>query len=123
MQDGVWQNDMGSIWIKDRSNDLHLRICAIGHTGPSGHGGMKSTESTIRLSFWSTMSEDIQMFVRLCVQCLSSTGGGKAPRPFGTGTHVAKPNHILQFDCIEIGPSHSVDKYILIKRDDHSDYN
>lgn len=47
---------------------------------------------------------------------------GKVRRPFGPATHGTKPNDLLQIDYIEIGASHLGYKYILMMRDDHSDY-
>lgn len=46
----------------------------------------------------------------------------KVPRPFGPALHGTKPNDILQFDYIDIGRSHGGAKYILMLRNDHSDY-
>jgi len=71
---------------------------------------------------WSTMTSDVRSFVRACIHCLSTTGGGKIPRPFGPSAHGTKANDLLQFDYIELGPSTNGEKYVLMLRDDHSDY-
>lgn len=121
--DGLWKNPAGSIWIPDDSDDLQLRLCIIAHTGPSGHRGAKSTESTLRKNFfWSTMTSDVRTFVRSCIHCLSTIGGEKVPRPFGPAIHGTKANDLLQFDYVEIANTPSGMKYILMLRDDHSDY-
>lgn len=98
-------------------------MCIIAHTGPSGHRGAASTESTLRQSFfWSTLTSDVRTFVRSCIHCLSTIGGERVPRPFGSSVHGTSPNELLQFDYIEIAPSGTGDKYVLMLRDDHSDY-
>lgn len=121
--DGLWKNSAHSVWIPDACDNLHLRLCIIAHTGPSGHRGVKATESTLRQNFfWSTISPDIRTFVRSCIHCLSTTGGERVPRPFGPSVHGTAPNDLVQFDYIEIAPSRTGEKYVLMLRDDHSDY-
>lgn len=44
------------------------------------------------------------------------------PRPYGPYLHGTSPNSLVQFYCIELGPSHTGDKYVLMIRDDHSNY-
>lgn len=68
------------------------------------------------------MMEDVRTFVRACIHCLSILGGEKIPRPFGPTVHGKKPNDLLQFNYIDLGPSNSCDKYVLMLRDDNSDY-
>ena len=46
----------------------------------------------------------------------------KIPRPFGPAVHGTKPNDLLQFDYIEIAPGSNGEKYVLMLRDDHSNY-
>lgn len=46
----------------------------------------------------------------------------KVPRPFGLALHGTTPNDLLHFDYMEICKSSAGEKYILILRDDHSDY-
>lgn len=48
--------------------------------------------------------------------------GGKVPRPFGPAVHRTSANDLLQFDYIGIAKAHSGEKYVLILRDDHSNY-
>lgn len=63
------------IWISDDAPDLQMRICIIGHSGASEHRGRKAIDDGIRSRFhWSTVSEDVQAFVRACIRCLSTTG-------------------------------------------------
>jgi transposase InsO family protein len=69
------------------------------------------------------MHADIKTFVRACIHCLSTVGVGKIPSPFGPAVHGTAANDLLQFDYIELAPSNLGDKYVLMLRDDHSDYN
>jgi RNase H-like domain found in reverse transcriptase/Integrase zinc binding domain len=97
--DGLWRNPAGAIWVPETETDLQLRLCIIAHTGPSGHRGQDSTEQKLSRSyFWSALSTDIRSFVRACIHCLSTVGGGKIPRPLGPEVHGMKPNDLLQFD-------------------------
>lgn len=121
--EGLYKNPSGAVWIPDSAADLQLRLCIIAHTGPSGHRGSKTTESTLRKKFfWATMTTDVRIFVRSCIHCLSTTGGEKVPRPFGSSVHGTSANDLLQFDYIEIAPSSTGEKYVLMLRDDHSEY-
>lgn len=71
---------------------------------------------------WSTLSLDVKKFIRSCIHCLSSVGGGKIPRPFGLAVHGTAPNDLLQFDYIKITAAVTGEKYVLMLRDDHSSY-
>ena len=119
----VWHNKEGAIWAPDTASDLQLRLCIIAHTGSSGHRGASSTASVLRANyFWSTTASDVRSFVRACIHCLSTVGGGRVPRPFGPSVHGTAPNDLPQFDYIELGPSTDGCKYFLMRRDYHSDY-
>lgn len=123
LEDNLWKYPDGATWIPNDSIDMQLRLCIIAHTGPSGHRGVQPTESILRKSFfWDTISSDVRTFVHSCIHCLSTTGGGKIPRPFGPALHGTKPNDLLQFDYIEIAHGRSGEKYVLMLRDDHSNY-
>lgn len=123
LKDSLWTNSSNAVWIPDACTDLQLRLCIIAHTGPSGHRGTTSTIATLQENFfWSTLSSDVRTFVRSCIHCLSTTGGERVPRPFGPAVHGTSPNDLLQFDYIEVAPSASAEKYVLMLRDDHSDY-
>ncbi len=120
---GLWCKKSGAVWVPENAADLQLRICVIGHTSTAGHRGQKATASIIRRQcFWKSLDVDVQTFVRNCIHCLSTNGGAKVPRPFGPTCHGTKPNDLIQFDYIEMGPSRVGHKYILMIRDDFSSY-
>lgn len=121
--DGLYSTPAGAVWIPEASTDLQLRLCIIAHTGPSGHRAASTTADMLRTQFyWRTLEEDILVFVRSCIHCLSTTGGGKTPRPYGPAVHGTCPNDLLQFDYITLTPAASGELYVLMLRDDHSNY-
>ena len=120
--EGLWTNLYDAVWIPEVFSDLQLRLCVIAHTGPPGHRGQAATTQMLRKSFvWSTLKEDVASFLCFFLQCLSTTGGEKVPRPFGPALHGTECDDLLQFDYIEIGPSDSGEKYILMLQDDFSE--
>lgn len=73
--------------------------------------------------FWTTIESGVRTFVRFCIHCLSTSEGERVPHPFGPCIHGTAPSYLLQFDYIEIAPSQTGEKYVLMLRDDHLDYN
>lgn len=121
--DGLWKNPNSAIWIPDNAADMQLRLYIIAHTVPSGHRGHMATKQALpRAFFWKTITQDIRVFVRACIHCLSKVSRSRVSRPFGPAVHRTKPKDLLQFDYIELQPSQSVENYVLMFRDDHSDY-
>lgn len=101
--DGLWKTSNGAIWIPDCAENIQLRLCIIGHTGAAGHRGREATAKTLSTFYsWSTLHEDVSMFVKACIHCISTVGVEKVPRPFGPALYGTKPNDLLQFDYIEI---------------------
>lgn len=69
------------------------------------------------------MSSYIRTFGHTCIHFLSVVGGGKVPRLLGPAVYGTKPNDVLQFDYIALGPSRTGEKNFLILGDDYFDYN
>lgn len=44
------------------------------------------------------------------------------PRPFGPAVHGADPNDLVQFDYFDMGLATTGERYILMVRDNHSEY-
>lgn len=113
---------VGVVWIRDDSVNLQPRLFIIAHTGSSGHRESTTTTFVLcKLFFWTTLSTDVETFIRFCIQCLLTTGRGKVPRSFGLAVYGTSANDLLQFDSIEIAPSVTANKYVLILREEHSD--
>lgn len=120
---GLWRNPNNAVWVPDEAADLQLRLCIIAHCGPGGHRGSSATEHDLRkYYFWSTLTSNIRTFVQACIHCISTVGGQKIPRSFGPSVHGTKPNDLSQFDYVEMARSKTGEKYILMIRDDHSNY-
>ena len=121
--DALYKTETNAVWIPDEAADMQLRLCVIAHTGPAGHRGYAATTKALQDCFtWTTLKQDVKDFIRGCIHCLSTQGGGSMPRPFGPSFFGTKPNDLLQFDYIELGPRSIGAKYVLMLRDDHSGY-
>lgn len=113
----------GKIWIPENDSELQLKLLVIAHCGAGGHRGIDSTKSTVsELYFWKTISEDCKDFVKSCLHCLIAKSGLKIPRPISLTLHGTKPNEVLHFDFLFMGPGLSGLKYVLVLSDDLSSY-
>jgi Integrase core domain/Chromo (CHRromatin Organisation MOdifier) domain len=68
------------------------------------------------------MNEDMQLFLRNCIHCHSTSGPYRIPRPLMQTLHATLPNQLLHFDFLYIGPSISACTYVLILKNDHTNY-
>jgi hypothetical protein len=110
----------GKIWIP--SSDLQLRIMIIAHCSSSGHRGIDVTLKKIKDHFWwGDMDEDVENFVRSCLHCLVNLKK-IIPRPMGEQLHAAEPNQILHYDFLYINLKNKIFLYILVLKDDLSNY-
>jgi Integrase zinc binding domain len=102
---------------------LQLRILVVAHCGASGHRSQAAMLSAIQKHFsWNGLKSDVQAFYSTCLNCVSTTGGSRIPRPFGEALHASKPNMVLHFDYMFVGPGDNGNKYILLLKDDASGY-
>jgi uncharacterized protein YcbX len=68
------------------------------------------------------VSKDIKVFVGSRFHCIASAQGETTPRPRGEALHAFKPNEIIHLDYLYMGPSVDDTKYVLIAKDDYSNY-
>jgi hypothetical protein len=68
------------------------------------------------------MRSDVSIFMKRFIHCLATSGGSHIPRPLGEALHADKPNLVLYFDFLYVGKSSSGPIYILVLRNDMSDY-
>ena len=68
------------------------------------------------------MTEDVKNFCKSCLHCQSTLGGDRVPRPLGHALHADKPNELLHFDFLYIGPGTNSYECVLIIKDDASSY-
>lgn len=103
--------------------DLQLRLIIIAHTGTAGYRGCVTTTKTLSSNFsWSSLSLDVANLVRSCINCLLTTPDETVPRFFGPPRHGRTPSALLQFDYRETSNSPTGGKYILMLRNNHSEY-
>jgi transposase InsO family protein len=72
--------------------------------------------------YWKGMSKDVKVFVGSCFRCIASAPRETTPRPRGEALHATKPNEVIHFDYLYMGPSVDDAKYVLIVKDDYSNY-
>lgn len=115
--------ESGVLWIPDSNKEMQLRLLIAVHAGLGGHSGAATTLRGMRnFVRWTTMEEDIKAFVGSCIHCLSTTTGGKVPRPPAQTLHATKPNKMLHMDLLYIYPGVEGYEYVLVLKDDFSSY-
>ena len=111
------------IWIPPDASEMKLKLILIAHCGTRGHRGVEATTMILCESFiWKDMKADIQAFIDGCIHCMVSRNGAKIPRPLGSALHATRPNEVLHFDFLFMGPGKDKYKYVLILKDDFSSY-
>lgn len=120
---GLWTTAKKVIWIPDEASDTQLRLCIIAQMGHAENRGQHvPLQALAKKYFWNTLRSDVHSFVKACIHCISTLGDEKVRQPFGISAHGTQPDDLLQFDYVEISPSRTGQNYILMLRDDHSDY-
>ena len=111
----------GAVWIPKDDTSLQPRICIIGHCGRGGHRGADTTYTNIKDHFrWLNMKPDVSVFCNTCLHCAASSGNKRVPRPLGHALHADKPNELIHFDFLYMGPGTAGYSYVLIVKDDCS---
>jgi Integrase core domain/Integrase zinc binding domain len=120
---GLLDNEQGKIWIPTNAVSMQVRLCVIAQCGRGEHRGHQVTLSAIQDHYyWKGMSKDIKVFVGSCFHCIASAPGETTPRPMGEALNASKPNEVIHFDYLYIIPSVDDVKYVLIVKDDYSNY-
>ncbi|POM64769.1 Chromodomain containing hypothetical protein [Phytophthora palmivora] len=120
---GVLRLTAGQIWIPAEDGLLQLRICIVGHFGVAGHRGLDTTVTAIAKRFWwADLLADVKFFVGRCLHCVSVVGGPPVSRPLGEAMHAERPNELIHWDYLFMGESSGEDKYILVIKDDASNF-
>ena len=120
---GLHVNEQGLVWIPATAVALQLRICIVAHCGRGGHRGYSTTLQHIEDHFyWANVKGDVEAFCRSCLHCLLTLGGRRIPRPMGHALHSDRPNEVLHFDYLYMGPSATSDVYGLLLKDDASSF-
>ena len=120
---GLWSNSANQIWIPEEAANLQLRLCVVAHFGVGGHRGIKPTHDALSSRFyWQQLRQDVEFFIQRCLHCCSTTGGLPAPRPLGEALHAEKPNELLHWDFLYMGPSEQGEENVLVIKDDASKF-
>jgi Integrase zinc binding domain len=120
---GLRVNDQGKIWIPTNDVSMKVRLSVIAHCGRRGHRGHQVTLSAIQDHYyWKGMSKDVKVFMGSCFHCIDSAPRETTPRPRGDALHESKPNEVIHFKYLHMGPSANDAKYVLIVKDDYSSY-
>ncbi len=120
--DGCCYSDY-RVWIPNSANDLELKILILAHCDHSGRRAADRTLCSVSEKFvWSTMKDDCSEFFKGCIHPIAAKGGNRIPRPLSITVHTTKPNQILHFDYLYMGPGCNGYKYVLVLRDDLSSY-
>lgn len=105
-------------------NDMQLRLCMIANTCAAGGRRTKDSKAALAPKFFcDSLPREARLLCSACIHCLSTMGAERVPRSFGPSLHGTKANDLVQFDYQEMGPINMRDKYIVMIRDDHSEYS
>jgi RNase H-like domain found in reverse transcriptase/Integrase core domain/Reverse transcriptase (RNA-dependent DNA polymerase)/Chromo (CHRromatin Organisation MOdifier) domain len=121
-KNGILFKAHGAAWVPNSDLALQLRLIVIAHTGRGGHRARATAENILPYFSWDSLRSDVSLFVKGCLHCLSTTGGSREPRPLGEAIHATRPNEVIHFDFLYLGPSSSEMKYVLVIKDDLSGY-
>ena len=118
-RDGLWYAPQGEgIFVPTEPDDLRIRLLVVGYAGHAGHCGMDITKRRLAERFWwPTLVQDVETFVRSCLLCIKSRGGGMIPRPMGRQLQASKPRELIHFDFLKMILSDTVQEYLLVLKD------
>ena len=123
IQDGLLKTNSGAIFIPSNDTHMQLRVCVVGHCGKAGHRGFDSTYEAIKSCFyWPSLRADVRHFCKSCLHCLATSGSQRIERPRGHAIHATKVNEVIHFDFLYMGASDTKDQYVMIIKDDLSNY-
>ena len=99
LENGVWRNLTGEIFIPKNEAKLKTRLLIAAHAGASGHRAVDTTLANLVTRFWcKNRDHDVRSFVASCLHCISTTSRDMVPRPLGHALQATKINEVLHFD-------------------------
>lgn len=123
LDDGVMKVNH-HIWLPPSEHILQMQVMIMAHCGISGHRGVAATTSIAMEQYiWSTMKSDCREFVQQCLHCMTAASGEKIPRPLSSTVHGSRPNEVIHFDYLYMGPGVDGIQYVLLIKDDFSSYS
>ena len=110
------------VWIPNQAMNIQLRILIVAHTGIEGHRGIKTTlKNVLQFCYWTTVASDVKTFCETCLHC-SVNYPQIMPRPYSETLHANKRNQVLHYDFLYIGSMNPDYQYVLVIKDDFSNY-
>lgn len=116
---GLLRKAYWAVYITAYDVSMQPRILVSGHCRQSGHRGEDTTLRGIFPYFtWPTIKSDVTVLVTSCPNCSETTGGIRFTWPLGHGLHATRPNELIHFDFLYMGPSSEGNYYSLFIKDD-----
>ena len=99
----IYLNSEGKIVIPLQDEQLRINIIAAAHQGKHGHCKEKQTCKLMNEVFaWHGMRDQVNEWVKRCLQCIKLAGGHRIPRPMGHQLLAQKPMEVVAIDFLSI---------------------
>ena len=113
----------GLILVPSKAVDICLSILLVAHCARAGHKNALLTKRMIREVFdWPHLVQDVEAFCNSCLVCQAMKGPHRVMRQMAHQLHASRPGELLHFDFLYIGESAAGYKYILVLKDDFSNF-
>ena len=120
-EDGCWVTPRGCVFVQSAS--IQQRLLIVAHAGAAGHRGIRPTIRQLEQRFfWESLRRDVQTFVRGCLLCMKTRGGGIIPRHLLHQQYALQPRKMLHFDFCKLAPGLQDYGYVLVLKDDFSTF-
>ena len=91
----------GRIFVPAGHNKLRHRIMVVEHAGAAGHRRWAASLRTLTDKFWwSTLKEDLRVFLSNCLLCSKTATGLPVPRPFGKALRGSRPGEAFHITLL-----------------------
>ena len=103
------------IWISFDIHELQLRCLSLRSSSVTCQRGSIVTESIVKEQFaWRNMKRAAFEFVTQCLYFLTAWSGDKVLLPLAATLDGSRPNELVDFDYLKMGPSTEGYQYILL---------
>jgi hypothetical protein len=111
------------LYVPRSAVGVKIRLLIVARCGRGGHRPAKETKLKLLEHFvWDDIVEDVDTFLASCLHRAANDGHLRVQRPMMHSLHARKLNQLLHFDFLFVGPSAEGYVYILILKDDLSNY-
>ena len=113
----------GKLYIPKEADHLKLNLLVLAHCGEGGHRSQQVTLSKLKNKFtWKGIADDVRTFCKMCLHCAATKGSIRISRELAHAMHADHPNEIIHFDYLYLGKGKNGYSYVLIIKDDFSNY-